>query len=180
LYRAEPINDEVRIPHLQDSAAEIEDTFKQFQGEGIIGTVGSFPYTVPFGRTTVAIIPSHAGWITYFNVLEQEYIQNLPAGQWLIGLRPLAAGKIFEQLASIPGELLQELVSSAGTDKKEDLFQLAINFCLTPVDRVKTNVLSIHTLPEAQKLFNALTKAEEITKTAAANLNSFIHKKKSI
>jgi predicted oxidoreductase len=150
LYRTEPIDDAVRIPALQESLAEIEDAFKEFIDEGIVGTVGLFPYTIEFGEEVAKNISSNTGWISYYNFMERGYIDNLPSNQWMIGLRPLAAGKIFDS-GSDQFSSIGEIAAEADLSAEEEKVMNALVYCFSDF-RVKSNVISINSLIRAKQL----------------------------
>ncbi len=151
LYRTEPIEDGLRIRGLEDSSVEIEEAFSKLLKEGLVGEIGSFPYSIPFGLKVANKVTSVTGWITYFNLLEQENIKNLPQDYWLIGIRPLAAGSIFQQLDKLEEKEFNQLVLPSSLTKKEKVNQICLAFCLAQ-KKVTTNILSINSMAQAESL----------------------------
>jgi aryl-alcohol dehydrogenase-like predicted oxidoreductase len=150
LYRTEPIDDDIREEGLKDSINEINAAFDSFVREGIIGTVGCFPYSIPFGKLIAEVVPQNKGWITYLNLLEQENLDNLPDNQWLIGIRPLAAGKIAMQFEKI-SKGMSDAWDGDELKKMESAIRLSLNYCLSDA-RVKTNIISISSRAHADSL----------------------------
>jgi aryl-alcohol dehydrogenase-like predicted oxidoreductase len=151
LYRSEPIEDESRIKGLQDLSAEIDHTFTRLIDEGLVGSVGTFPYSVSFGEAASKNLKSVTGWITYFNLLERENLINLPDHAWLIGIRPLAAGKIFDSFHKLSDKELNMLAAADALTRKEKVMQLCLAYCLMQ-QQVKTNILSVNALEQAKSL----------------------------
>lgn len=151
LFRTEPIDDTIRLPKLLKYKQEIEFVFEKFIKEGLVGAVGTFPYTTAFGKEVSDKIVANSGWISYWNLLEREYLENLPANQWFIGLRPLTAGRIFSTLEKLDDNIIEDLTPVNDLNKEQKLMNLAMRYCLSD-DRVKTNVLSINNQGQAQSL----------------------------
>ena len=151
LFRTEPINDEIRLAKLEASLHEINHSFREFIREGIVGEIGTFPYTVPFGIAVTERIANVSGWITYFNLVEQENIKHLPTGQWLIGLRPLAAGRVFSLFNQWLEAALNDWLDTPHLNRTESIINLCLSYCLMHRD-VKTNVLSINSMEQAKSL----------------------------
>jgi aryl-alcohol dehydrogenase-like predicted oxidoreductase len=136
LFRTEPINDEKRIPALHRSLHEIDEAFTEFIKEGIVGVVGTFPYSIAFGEEVSEYVTTNTGWISYHNFAEREYLDNLPSNQWMIGIRPLAAGKV---------------VNSPQGEGGSQSVREALAFCFSDT-RVKSNIMSINSMARAQQL----------------------------
>lgn len=157
LYRSEPIDDKVRIPGLNDSIGEINAAFNDFIKEGIIGTVGTFPYSIDFGKEVSGKVDANTGWVTYLNLLERENIDNLPKGQWLIGIRPLAAGRIKEAISQLNEETYNKLVHKDEFSKDESILNIALGYCLQ-FPEVISNILSVNSIDQAKSLGKVLDK----------------------
>lgn len=155
LYRTEPINDAVRLPQLEEQRHEIDHAFSDYIKSGIVGSVGTFPYSINFAKVVVEQIPSVSGWIDYCNILEQENVQQLPADKWMIGLRPLAAGKVFNSL-SVNGNDFDNFVGDSKFNKSDVIMLLSLSYCFGQ-ENVLTNVLSINNLNQAKKISNIVT-----------------------
>ena len=159
MFRTEPLNDEKRLDILNEEAQIIEDAFEKFKKEGLIGEVGTFPYSTFFGKQISSKIHSNKGWITYFNLLESENINNLPLNQWMIGLRPLAAGNVFLAFNKLDNQVFKQLVEVEDFSKEECILYHSLHYCLLQ-DCVKSNVLSINTIEQANKIKKVLSENE--------------------
>jgi aryl-alcohol dehydrogenase-like predicted oxidoreductase len=154
LFRSEPIDDSVRLPRLIQQQAEVQYGLQQLVKEGLVGVVGSFPYTIEFGEKLQQLVPAATGWITYFNILEQENLKQLPEDFWMIGLRPLAAGKAIAALETAGIDELR-LISQLDLPDREVTLAAALQFCLDET-RISTHVLSINSLEKAAELSRVL------------------------
>jgi hypothetical protein len=130
--------------------------------EGIVGSFGTFPYTLPFGKAASLVIPRIKGWITYHNFLERENLEALPEGQWLIGLRPLAAGKLVAWVTALDDQEFEKLFPGA-ENRMDALLGASLAFCRKD-PRVLTSVLSINNREQAGKLVKALLEPGPATK----------------
>lgn len=175
LFRTEPIDDIVRLQKLEEAKEEMNAAFQEFIREGFIGSIGTFPYTVPFGKAVSQKLPSVSGWITYFNVIEQENIQNLPDDHWMIGLRPLAAGNIFSKLDQLPNDVFNDSIQMPGLSKTESMIHLSLSYCLMH-PRVKTNVLSVNSKEQAVSIKKILQNATLIEKEKLDVILGFLSK----
>lgn len=155
LFRSEPIDDAVRFDRLLETLDEINFCFNALVREGLVGYVGTFPYTVAFGKEVSEKILALSGWITYFNLVERENIENLPANKWLIGLRPLAAGKVFTFFNEREETIADIMPVIPHLSRTENVMRFALSYCLMH-PAVKTNVLSINTMDQAKSLKKTL------------------------
>jgi hypothetical protein len=163
LFRSEPLEDAIRLPKLREQSEEIDHCFRELIRKGLIGCVGTFPYSVPFGKEVSSGISSNTGWISYHNILETENSKNLPRGQWMIGLRPLAAGKVFEVLNYREDDLLNSLIPGTDLSRREKQIGLALSYCCG-FEEVKTNVLSINSMEQAKELKKIIDKMPPVSK----------------
>ncbi|MDQ3842642.1 MAG: hypothetical protein M3342_01310 [Bacteroidota bacterium] len=169
LFRTEPINDAIRLQKLEEARDEIDFTFQEFRKEGLVDSIGTFPYSVPFGTAVSQMLTTISGWITYFNLIEQENINNLPTDQWLIGLRPLAAGKVFSKFEQLETKTFDEFIQVPGLSKTESMIDFSLRYCLMH-QQVKTNVLSINSMEQAESIKRILQHAKPIEKEKLDNI----------
>ena len=161
LYRTEPVEDEKRLKGLWESTEEIEYTFAKLIKEGLIGVVGTFPYSVSFGVNVSKTLESVSGWITYFNLMEPENLLNLPEGNWMIGIRPLAAGKIYDVLIQLKEKDFDRILPPSHLAKKEKIVQFCLSYCLMQ-EKVKTNILSINSLEQAKSIHRIIQRVAPV------------------
>jgi len=163
LYRTEPLEEERRIKGLIESVEEIENTLSSLVKKGLVGAVGTFPYTVSFGKEVSKKIESVNGWITYFNLLEKENLQNLPNGDWLIGIRPLAAGKVAPLFDQLPEEFINNIFPEFVNNKRDSITKFCLAYCLMQ-EKVKTNILSINSVEQGENLITLLKDIQPLEK----------------
>jgi len=167
LFRSEPIDDVIRLDKLKDKLNDVEYCFQNLIQEGLIGVVGTFPYSVRFGKHVSERITNVSGWITYFNLLEQEYVDNL-SNEWMIGLRPLAAGRLLSHFQQLDDAMLQNIVP-LGNSKTEQVLHICLAYCLANT-QVKTNVLSVNSLEQAESLSRILQSVEPLSQNKMEQL----------
>jgi aryl-alcohol dehydrogenase-like predicted oxidoreductase len=148
LFRTEPIDDARRFSMLHEQQIEVEEGLSELVREGIVGAVGSFPYSTAFGKELALLVPSCTGWITYLNLLERENMEELPEGKWMIGLRPFAAGRIFKCFENRPEEG-DWMVS--GLTSRQSVMARALAFCLQHT-RAVSHIVSINNQQQAKEI----------------------------
>jgi predicted aldo/keto reductase-like oxidoreductase len=81
----------------------------------------------------------------------------------MIGLRPLAAGKVFEVLNKREDDLLNSLIPGTDLSQREKQIGLALRYCCG-FEEVKTNVLSINSMEQAKELKKIIDKMPPVSK----------------
>jgi aryl-alcohol dehydrogenase-like predicted oxidoreductase len=101
LLRSKPIADAPRLAELERSRESLAEVWSALHREGKVGTLASFPYSMPFAERALDVPPCR-GFVTYLNVAELELVPLLPSierqGQGVIAIRPLSAGRMGPQL----------------------------------------------------------------------------------
>ena len=102
MWRSEPNTDERRLPLLGEIVEQVSETFERMRGEGKVGYLMTFPYTVPAGRAAIET-GSFAGLIAYYNLIEMEMADLFGElerrGMGFIAIRPLYQGILTDQRA---------------------------------------------------------------------------------
>ncbi len=102
LVRHQPNDDRHRLPILTDCQQELYETWSKLQNQGKVGSLTSFPYSVPFAQEVLRFSCCR-GLVTYLNLLELEMIPILEQmeleGQGYIAIRPLCGGLITSENA---------------------------------------------------------------------------------
>ncbi|NDJ17889.1 aldo/keto reductase [Myxacorys almedinensis] len=97
LVRHQPNEDEQRLTILAECQQALTATWERLHGEGKVGVLTSFPYSVPFAREVLKL-PLCEGLVTYLNALELDMVPFLDAmekaGQGYVAIRPFHAGLI--------------------------------------------------------------------------------------
>ena len=103
LQRAEPNEDEYRIPSIRAVNEAMLETFAQLKEEGKVGYLTTFPYTPGFGYAALKT-GAFSGMVAYFNVVEMEmapYFAQLESeGKGFFCIRPFMAGLLTNRRAT--------------------------------------------------------------------------------
>jgi aryl-alcohol dehydrogenase-like predicted oxidoreductase len=100
MVRHTPNDDDPRLDILRRDAALIEDAWSAMKGDGAVGALAVFPYSIAF-LVAAKGLPWVDGVVDYLNLLELDEAPHLDgmaaAGKGFAAIRPMAAGKLADR-----------------------------------------------------------------------------------
>jgi aryl-alcohol dehydrogenase-like predicted oxidoreductase len=95
MWRSDPNEDRLRLPMLPSIMDDVWAAFETMKGEGKVGHLMTFPYTVPCARAAIGT-GRFAGLIAYYNPIEMEMAELFPElerrDMGFLCIRPLYEG----------------------------------------------------------------------------------------
>ena len=157
LVRQAPNSDERRLPVLLECLEQVRVEWDRLRGDGKIGALVSFPYTVRFADEILRLDLGD-GLASYLNPAETEYAERLDdlldRKLGFLAIRPMFAGKLFEQ-ASGPTSLAQLGIAP------DERAQFCLSFPLLH-PAVTTVIVSMSTIAHARQNMAALMTSPDI------------------
>jgi aryl-alcohol dehydrogenase-like predicted oxidoreductase len=115
MWRGDLKDEAGRLAGFARQRDEISDAFAALRGEGMLGAVAPFPYSVGFADAVIEAAVSE-GITVYLNPVEREMVPQIEraarAGMGTIAIRPLAAGKALATAS--PVECVREVLAQGG------------------------------------------------------------------